>query len=301
MLIMLRDMILRLLELRDGHRHDEFVESDDSLKIPAFSPVTGQLVEQIQQPLQKHEVTEAAEDAPGGRALLFVHGFGVSRESAAAMTQKVSSMLQANGRVYNETVAVVWDARGPFFQAEQRADDTGEQALREEVERLHHNGFEVDVVGHSLGCRPVLACLRALSLSMDGDSDPIVKNAVLLAGAVRDETLDEGKAHHFSPVAAEYVYVAHSNRDMVINGLFRLARFTGGLGGGGPERFWKRFDDEAEQLILENIVVVDCVETIPDHGDYFQEEHGARVFAWIARDMGRPSIDGGPWGHRIEG
>jgi esterase/lipase superfamily enzyme len=297
-------MKLRTLEIRGSSRRSAIVQTDDSLEVSPFSPFTGQLVEQIHQAPVIDEA-ETAENlgaaAPSGRALLFVHGFGVAPESAVVMAQKVAAMLSANGRDYAQTTAVIWDARAPFAGAEQRADDTGEDQLRQEIEDLQQNGFEIDLVGHSLGCRPILACLRALSLGLEDDSAIPVTNAVLLAGAVRDEVLDEDKPHHLSPLAAKFLYVAHSNRDMVINGLFRIARFTGGLGGGGPERFWKRFDNEDDQRILSNIIVVDCVETIPDHGDYFQERHAAPVFEWLAQDMNRPAIEGGPWGHRIEG
>jgi hypothetical protein len=224
-------MEITIWNMTGTQREDSRVRVEEAAITPRFDPLTGLPKEQSPEPAESSAGPQALAAGP---ILLFVHGFGVSQSSAATMTARLTSMLAAAGRTYQESIAVVWNAAPPFFRAESRADDFGEDRLRAELERLHSKDAEVDLFGHSLGCRPILAALRSLG------GKPTVKNAILLAGAVRDESLDFGKPHHESPKAAEYLYVAHSIRDMVINGLFRIARFTGGLGGGGPERFWKR-------------------------------------------------------------
>lgn len=283
-------MEITVWNMTGTQREDSRVHVEETALTPRFDPLTGLPKEQSPQPA---ESPDDPRTLAAGPILLFVHGFGVSQSSAATMTARLSNMLAAAGRTYQDAIAVVWDAAPPFFRAERRADDFGEERLRAELERLHELGAEVDLFGHSLGCRPILAALRSLG------TKPTVKNVILLAGAVRDESLDFGKPHHESPKAAEYLYVAHSNRDMVINGLFRIARFTGGLGGGGPERFWKRWNDEDEQLILSNIIVMDCIDVIPDHGDYFQREHAQPLMDRLAQDLNADPIEPGPWGIRI--
>jgi hypothetical protein len=82
--------------------------------------------------------------------------------------------------------------------------------------------------------------------------------------------------------------------------MYRIARFTGGMGGGGPERFWKRLDNEDDQLIASNVIVVDCTEVIDDHGDYFNPKIAQPVFDWLAADLLNPDNPQGPRGRRIE-
>lgn len=262
--------------------------------VPKFSPKTGEPVAPVTGLARKEEDDT---DPTGQRILVFVHGFGVAEESAVAMTANLAAMLAAGGVNYDHAVTVIWNAKAPFFRAENRADDLGEGALLRQMRELLDRGNDVDLVGHSLGCRPVLALLKAMG---DKGQEGTVRNTILLAAAVRDELLDEGKLHHESPVSTDYLYVAHSSRDLVINAMYRIARFTGGMGGGGPERFWKRLDNEDDQLIASNVIVVDCTEVIDDHGDYFNPKIAQPVFDWLAADLLNPDNPQGPRGRRIE-
>jgi hypothetical protein len=44
---------------------------------------------------------------------------------------------------------------------------------------------------------------------------------------------------------------------------------------------------------------MDCVDVIPDHGDYFVPAHAQPLMDRLAQDLNSVPIEPGPWGIRI--
>lgn len=90
------------------------------------------------------------------------------------------------------------------------------------------NLLVLSFVGHSLGCRVVLECVRAL-LTMRG---PAIRRVVLMAAAVPDFMVSAGGVLAGATQAAGEVLVLHSTSDAVLHYAFPPGQTIAGLGEG---------------------------------------------------------------------
>jgi hypothetical protein len=90
------------------------------------------------------------------------------------------------------------------------------------------NLVTVDFVGHSLGCRVVLECIRALL----GGRHPVIRRVVLMAAAVPDFMVVPPHELARAAGAAESVVVLHSTSDTVLHFAFAPGQTAAGAGEG---------------------------------------------------------------------
>ena len=88
------------------------------------------------------------------------------------------------------------------------------------------NLLTIDFVGHSLGCRVVLECIR----QMVQGPHPVIRRVVLMAAAVPVDMVSTGGTLASAVQAAEQVLVLHSTSDIVLHFAFPPGQTQAGEG-----------------------------------------------------------------------
>jgi pimeloyl-ACP methyl ester carboxylesterase len=154
------------------------------------------------------------------------------------------------GKNYDEVVclsAPLSKVKWAFWLACMRAEKAG----RLLVEAL--SGFEpalIDIEGHSLGCRVVMDAL---------DHGLEVRNCILTAAAIDDESIQDYQKYALAVQRAEKVLVAYSRHDKVLAHAYRIGMLDRALGFNGPQ-------DPAK--CNKRIQLLDCSNWVNEHSDY---------------------------------
>lgn len=123
------------------------------------------------------------------------------------------------------------------------------------------NLVTVDFVGHSLGCRVVLECIK----TMLGGPHPTVRRVVLMAAAVPDFMVVSPHELAAAAEAADSVVVLHSTSDPVLHFAFPPGQTAAGAGEGVLPTALGRFGPPAGMAgRVEQHRVMDA-----GHGDYW--------------------------------
>lgn len=181
----------------------------------------------------------------GKRALLLIHGYRV--EDPAGAYAQISLQV---GHLYDIIVNGYWPASDwmlGFWFARHRAA----AAARMFAVALQSLWPEsLDVEGHSLGC---MVALEAAQFGLP------VRNLVLAAPAVDNESIQRGERYSDGVARCSRVLVAHSAHDDVLATAYRLGRWDNALGLYGPEDRGRCFH---------HVRVVDCGATARGHSAY---------------------------------
>ena len=187
----------------------------------------------------------AAQQLAGKTVLVLVHGYRVDDALDA-----YARVLLHVGDLYDEVVAVLWPGShlllGYLF-AQWRAARAGELLAA----ALAPIRAEVDIEGHSLGCRVTMEALRA------GGIYP--RHVILTAAAIDNESLQRGERYGAACAAAEWILVAHSRRDRVLRTAYTLGSWDQALGLRGPQR---------PDLCPANVQALDLTPGIAGHSEY---------------------------------
>lgn len=189
--------------------------------------------------------TQAAAMLAGKRICVLVHGYNVGDPARAyyCLREKV-------GVLYDEMVCVYWPGSAislGFWFARIRASKAG-RLLAEALAPLECAA--IDIEGHSMGCHVTLEALA---------SGLTVRNCILAAAAVDNESIQRGQKYEAAVQRAQRVLVAYSHRDAVLAGAYRLGCLDGALGWHGPQ-------EQAE--CLANTICLDCSMTADSHSAY---------------------------------
>ncbi len=119
----------------------------------------------------------------------------------------------------------------------------------------------VHFVGHSLGCRVVLECIKQLSTTRH----PLIRRVVLMAAAVPDFMVTSGGALAAATQATESVLVLHSTSDLVLHYAFPPGQTIAGHGEGFLPTALGRFGPPAGMVgRVQSHRIADA-----GHGDYW--------------------------------
>lgn len=174
------------------------------------------------------------------RICFLVHGYNVA--DALDVYSRMHRWLRD---WYDEVIGVTWPGSRVvfgFWPARGRAKKAG-QRLANHLTDVH---AEIDIQGHSLGCRVALEAVQ---------HGQLVRNLILAAPAVNDDALTREYRSAEGRVGNK-VMIAHSHRDGVLRGSYRLALGRTALGLHGP------------RVETANSHVVDCAPDVAAHGDY---------------------------------
>ena len=128
----------------------------------------------------------------------------------------------------------------------------------------------MDLMTHSMGARVALEALKHLRTRQ------VIRNLVLLASAVDNESLERGAEYFTANGRVRNSFVFHSRHDQVLGLAYRFAEFDRALGQNGPE-------DPAN--IVEHsphTFVVNCKNKIQRHGDYKSEDD---IYKYLAKNV----------------
>lgn len=219
----------------------------------------------------------AGRERPQKDLLVLVHGFNNNRREAQdayiAFRARQKAPIDTQGRERLEAMLgdAFWpgdaELAGPadlldflvYPATISRAKETADALstyLRERKDVLNLN-----LVGHSMGCRVVLETIRRL-LADPGFRTPIRK-VCLMAAAVPTEAVLPGGALAPALLAAEQVQILFSPHDVVLSGAFPLGQTAAGDG------FWPEAIGRKGNVPLSPGHVIR--EEVPDagHGDYW--------------------------------
>ena len=181
----------------------------------------------------------------GKKVLILAHGYNT--RDAVDFYSRIAMHM---GRHYDEIIGVSaplsrfgW----AFWFATMRAGKAG-RLLVEVMSR-----FEpaiLDIQGHSLGCRVTLEAL---------DHGLYVRNAILAAAAVDNESIQEREKYALAVQRAEKILVAYSRHDSVLGRAYKLGMLDTALGFNGPQN---------PLLCDRRIELLDCSDWVNDHSGY---------------------------------
>jgi pimeloyl-ACP methyl ester carboxylesterase len=221
------------LNLRNG---DSTIRFGDK---PEWSEVDGPLLTE----------TQVAARLGGKKAAVLVHGYNV--EDAFDAYARINLHIEA---CYDEVIGVSWPGSHlefAFWFACWRAEKAG-RLLAAALEPIEFAALDIE--GHSLGC---MVALEAL------DHGVWVRNCILAAAAVDNESIQETEQYALAVQRAQRVLVAFSRHDPVLRGAYRVGMWDSALGLTGPQNIAR---------CNPRIVPLDCSDTAHRHGDYKRDQ-----------------------------
>jgi pimeloyl-ACP methyl ester carboxylesterase len=201
-------------------------------------------------------------DLSARRILVFVHGFGNSKDKAESSYWKMIDQLAWNvGAGQMSRLGPIWEFYWPGDQIHWR-EGVGpirgyRRSLKEtpDVGRLlagflarRPRGQDVYVVAHSMGCRITLEVLKAVRDGSLPTRGAAVRGTFLMAAAVpiRHCSADVNEAKYAIAAASCVESILYSNNDRVLQMAFRAGQNKRGPEGGeavgfagGPPQRWK--------------------------------------------------------------
>jgi esterase/lipase superfamily enzyme len=204
-------------------------------------------------------------DITDKRVLLLIHGYRNKRENVVGgygmieNQMRVKSILGTGGRAYDEVVGLAWPGglfRISYLIAKKRVNKIADSVFAR-LEKLVAQAKAVDVMTHSLGARVIL---KAMQNAAPGKQ--LIRNLILTAPAVDDESIQEGEKFFAATQACRDVYVLYSDDDPVLSTFFKvplLGDSDRALGDRGPEK---------PNKIGKNVHLVDCINIVKEHSDY---------------------------------
>jgi esterase/lipase superfamily enzyme len=181
----------------------------------------------------------------GRRVLALIHGYRVAHAYDA-----YREIARNIGDLYDVIVGVSWPGSRPllgFWWACQRSGKAGE-LLAAALRPLQ--AASIDLEGHSLGCRVALETVRC---------GLPVRDVILAAPAVDDESIEIGERYGERLAACRRVVVGYSSHDEALAYGYRMLRWDKALGLHGPRR---------NAWLPDCVRAVDCAADVADHGDY---------------------------------
>lgn len=189
--------------------------------------------------------TQVAARINGKRVLILAHGYNT--RDAVDFYSRIAMHM---GRNYDEIIGVsapLSKFSWAFWLATLRAGKAG-RLLVEAMSRFEP--AVLDIQGHSLGCRVALEAL---------DHGMYVRNAVLAAAAVDNESIQVREKYALAVQRCDRMLVAYSRHDAVLARAYRLGMLDKALGWGGPQNLL---------LCDRRIEVLDCSDCVNEHSGY---------------------------------
>jgi esterase/lipase superfamily enzyme len=193
--------------------------------------------------------TQVAAQLSGKRVLALVHGYRVEDPIDAYL--RILSRVEC---LYDAAILVRWPGSDwglGFWWAKCRASKAGQMLA---AALCPITCAALDVEAHSMGCRVTLEALA---------SGLAVRNCILAAAAVDDESIQRGNRYGYAVERARAVLVAYSCHDKVLTGAYYLGAFDRALGQhGAQDRAW----------CAPHVRFVDCSATAGGHSAYKTDE-----------------------------
>jgi len=191
--------------------------------------------------------TKAAAICSGKRVICLWHGYRVEDPTNAYL--QILARLEG---LYDVAILGWWPGSDwllGFWFAGRRADEAGRRAAAA-LAPIAALASAFDIEGHSLGCRVTMEALG---------NGLTVRNAILAAPAIDNESLQQGERYGYAVCRARRVLVAHSERDDVLREMYLIGKQDRALGlRGAQDRAW----------CAPNISFVDCSATAGGHSAY---------------------------------
>lgn len=187
----------------------------------------------------------------GDRVCVLIHGYNVGNADKAYAL--IYNELMKRGW-YQHVVGVWWpgsDLALAFWLASMRASKAG-KVLAEESSGIYAT---IDIEAHSLGCKVALEALK---------NGAIVRNLILAAAAVDNESILEGEQYGDAVKRADSVVVCYSRSDGVLRGAYPLARLDNALGLTGPRPLGPE--------VPSNVCSYDLTDRVRSHGAYKESD-----------------------------
>jgi len=197
------------------------------------------------------------------KVLVLVHGFNSDWEDVIESYFDLAVGID-HLKHYDQIIGFMWpggDHAWDYRDAARRTKAVGRRLLHL-LEDLRGRDAEVDLLGHSMGCRVILNALDGWTFKAER-TELLVKRVFLTAPAVDDEDLEEGEKYYKATKCAEKVVVFFSRKDrMVLCWAFKLGEpnDTGcALGFRGPEDLLG---------CAKNVSAVNCKRAVGGHNKY---------------------------------
>lgn len=154
----------------------------------------------------------------GKRVLFLVHGFNSDWEDVVASYSDLIRGIEPLEH-YDEIIGFVWpggDHAWDYSQAARRSKKVGRRLARiirhaiVNGETFAEGRTEIDLLGHSMGCRVILNALLQL---WEHEDRAWVTRVFLTAAAVNDEDLEKGERFYGATLASKQMTVFYSRRD----------------------------------------------------------------------------------------
>lgn len=198
--------------------------------------------------------------------VFFIHGYQ-SSSTQNGVNQGYAADLAAEHNGYTESfVAVCWDSDTTWSWAKSRAEDEGQRLAEFLLDYMpDHPDTTIRLLGHSLGNRVVVFCLRELM-----NNDAAVDSAAALGGAIEadsvivEEGYDQSKYDEEIASATTQYNNYHKTDDQVLDEDYELAEGEEAVGETGYQ----------EGTPPSNYTENDVTNAVCNHCTYFKKNKG---------------------------
>lgn len=190
------------------------------------------------------------------KVLFLVHGYNNGQESVRRAYTKIQTALCGEGKPFDVAVGYVWPGYDQAIEYYPAVDNSIRVAssLRKYLFAINERAQSVSVMAHSMGNR---ALLEAMSWGT-GDNPKQFENFFSLAGAVSNNSLNDGENYFRATNLFKNIYVMTSFRDKVLGIFFDIANFfKNALGYTGPVG-----------LTAKNVSHIDLTDIVSGHSNY---------------------------------
>jgi pimeloyl-ACP methyl ester carboxylesterase len=188
---------------------------------------------------------QVAERLNGQRMLILAHGYNTG--DPLDFYSRINLHI---GNKYDVVAGLSWPGSHlgfAFWLAVIRAAKAG-RLLTEALGSF--TPASIDIEGHSLGCAVTMEAL---------DHGLKVRNCILTAAAIDNESIQRDKKYALAVKRAETLLVAYSRHDKVLSRAYRLGMLDKALGYNGPQ-------DPAE--CDKRVKLLDCSKWVNEHSQY---------------------------------
>ncbi|MEJ2680815.1 MAG: alpha/beta hydrolase [Gammaproteobacteria bacterium] len=207
--------------------------------------------------------------------VVLVHGYNCTFSNVCDAYLRIIDQLREKQIPFDEVVGYVWpggDRAISYWTARNRAKQLSVR-IKDMLDTLALSASAIDIVAHSMGCFLSLATLSKMG---QVDSKKI-RNLYLMAAAVKNYKVSEGRHFSNAAVKCNSTFVFKSQDDTVLRYAFPVG--AGGcdaLGYTGPVPF---------DSLVPNSLVVDCSHQGDpiDHGSYSRR---SEIYDFISRNPG---------------
>ncbi|PID27149.1 MAG: hypothetical protein CR982_06770 [Candidatus Cloacimonadota bacterium] len=229
---------------KDFTNPEKLIKSPKEIQIRDINLKLGKAVKEISMEELKVAIS-------GKSVLILVHGYNKEAKGVYEAYKEIEGRTN-----YDIVVGFLWtgeDHAIEWYKAKRKANKSA-RFLKYILKKLWKANNNIDLMSHSLGARVTLNALKQ-------SNSRIINNYFCTAGAVDNESLEQGGEFYDSRFKYNNIIIMHSKKDDVLKLSYTIAELDIALGLHGPENknLVKKRDD---------IYIVNCENCVEKHGGY---------------------------------